>query len=101
MIEYLTSTFIIRYSLFDILHPIYFAEIFYQSNQTKLIAYLSASGDMPRPNRMQNSYFFSVRCMISSTIFTVLSAAAWTSPSSYPVKINWLRCLRASTKPAI
>jgi len=47
MIEYLTSTFDIRYSIFYT--PVYFAETFDQPNQTMFIAYLSAYGDKPRP----------------------------------------------------
>ena len=39
MIEYLTSTFIIPCSIFDIFHPVYFAETFGQSNLLMFIAY--------------------------------------------------------------
>jgi hypothetical protein len=55
MIEYLTSTFIIRYSIFDIQHPVYLAETIGLSNQKMLIAYLSAYGVYHRPQTCVNS----------------------------------------------
>jgi hypothetical protein len=48
MREYRTSTFVNWYSIFDILHPAYFAETFGQSNHTMFVAYLSVYGDKPR-----------------------------------------------------